>query len=44
MLTEIESYNPDLILFAGDFTGPPDAVNNMNDHRLKIADILTKEN
>ena len=44
MLLDIEANNPDLIVFAGDFTGSPDAVNNMNDHRLKIADLLTKEN
>ena len=42
MLSDVKSNNPDLIIFAGDYTGSPDSVNNMNNHRLNVAELLTR--
>ena len=42
MLKNIEKQNPDLIVFAGDYTGSPETIANMEEHRSKIVKLLTK--
>ena len=43
ILEKIEMESPDLILFAGDYTSLPSSVSDMENHRFKIAKLLTKE-
>ena len=43
VLEKIETESPDLILFAGDYTSLPSSVSDMENHRFKIAKLLTKE-
>ena len=38
----IEKQNPDLIVFAGDYTALPETIANMEEHRSKIVKLLTK--
>ena len=42
MLKDIDNKNPDLIIFAGDYTGSPGSIYNMEKHRLKIAKLLSR--
>ena len=42
MLKDIDKKNPDLVIFAGDYTGSPTSISNMKRHRLKIAKLLSK--
>ena len=42
MLKDIDNKNPDLIIFAGDYTGSPGSISNMEKHRLKIAKLLSQ--
>ncbi len=43
VLKKIEAENPDLVLFAGDYTSLPSSVSDMAAHRFKIAKLLTRE-
>ena len=43
VLKKIEAENPDLIFFAGDYTSLPESVSDMENHRFKIAKLLTNE-
>ena len=42
MLKDIDKKNPDLVIFAGDYTGSPTSISNMKKHRLKIAKLLSQ--
>ena len=42
MLKDIDNKKPDLIIFAGDYTGSPRSISNMDKHRLKIAKLLSQ--
>ena len=42
MLKDIDEKNPDLVIFAGDYTGSPGSISNMEKHRLKIAKLLSQ--
>ena len=42
MLKDIDKKNPDLVIFAGDYTGSPGSISNMQKHRLKIANLLSQ--
>ena len=42
MLKDIDKKNPDLVIFAGDYTGSPTSISNIKKHRLKIAKLLSQ--
>ena len=42
MLKDIDEKNPDLVIFAGDYTGSPESISNMEKHREKIAKLLSR--
>ena len=42
-LKDIDEKNPDLVIFAGDYTGSPGSISNMERHREKIAKLLLKK-
>ena len=42
MLKDIDEKNPDLVIFAGDYTGSPGSISNIEKHRKKIAKLLSQ--
>ncbi|MDG2450053.1 MAG: metallophosphoesterase, partial [Saprospiraceae bacterium] len=44
LLDDINREEPDIIIFAGDYTSSPKKISNMADHRSRIVELLAKEN
>ncbi len=44
LLKEIKTHEPDLLLFVGDYTANPKSILDMNQHRIKLARILSQYN
>ena len=42
MLKDIDEKTPDLVIFAGDYTGSPGSISNIEKHRKKIAKLSPK--
>ncbi len=43
LLEDIDIENPDIIIFAGDYTSSPKKVDSMDKHRSRIVELLTKD-